>query len=394
MGNCLQEDRIRALQQLLDREGIDAAVITFSRDLFYYTGTAQPCVLVVVPDDYRLLIRRAHDFVYDEAFIDKAKIKPNGSSKDVIDTLQEMGVSKGKIGMELDVIPASMFFKLKKLYSAYDLVDISKYILSQRMFKDEAEIHAIKQACRIMDIGHQRVLETLRPGMTELELAAEIEYAQRKAGHEGILSMREMDFYISRGPLSSGKNLLKVSGFADTVTGIGLSAAIPAGPSTTKINEGDLVITDIPTCYHGYHCDQTRTYFLGKAPGAVKDLFSKLKAISDEAISYLKNGITCRELFGAVYSKAQELGVAEYFLGLSPRKARFIGHGIGLDANEPPILFRDSGFKLCTNFVLTIEIHLTHPDLGAVKLEDVVLVKNDRCELLTITPRELFEIDI
>jgi len=226
--------------------------------------------------------------------------------------------------------------------------------------------------------------------MTELQLAAEVEYAHRREGHEGVLSMRNFDFYISRGPLSSGDNLFKVSGFADTITGIGLSAAVPAGPSHTRINNGDLIIIDIPTCYKGYHSDQTRTYFLGNPSHEVKELFKKLREISDQAILFLKEGVTCRELFESTYNKAKSLRVAEYFLGLPPRKGNFVGHGIGLDANEPPIIFHNSDFKLLKNFVLTIELHLTHPKYGAVKLEDVILVKENGCQILTITPRELF----
>jgi len=182
------------------------------------------------------------------------------------------------------------------------------------------------------------------------------------------LSMRHPDVYISRGPLSSGKNLFKVSGFANTITGIGLSAAVPAGPSWSTIHTGDLVIIDIPTCSRGYHCDQTRTYFLGHPPGEVTDLFSRLKEIFNQAILTLKEGVTGRQLFEATHSRAKRLGVAQYFLGLPRRRANFVGHGIGLDANEPPTLFHNSDVRLLKNFVLTIELHLTHPEPGAVVL--------------------------
>ncbi|MEW6276776.1 MAG: Xaa-Pro peptidase family protein, partial [Bacillota bacterium] len=263
-------------------------------------------------------------------------------------------------------------------------------IMMQRMKKDQEEINLIRTACHIMNTGHQRVLEVLSEGMTELELAAEVECAHRKARHEGILSMRNFDFYISRGPLSSGENLFKVSGFSNTITGVGLSPAVPAGPSLRKIKNGDLVIVDIPTCYQGYHCDETRTYVLGKASAGVKDLFKALRDISDHVIVSLKDGIKCGEIFGKAYSCARRLGVEEYFLGLTPRKGNFIGHGIGLDANEPPVLFEKSGFDLRSNFVITIEIHLTHPEHGAVKLEDMVLIKENGCEILSVTERELF----
>lgn len=390
MDRLQKANRIKVLQKRLSDRQIDAAILTLSRDLFYYTGTAQPCLLLVTPDDYRLLVRRALDFVEKETFLKKEKIENKGSLDYALETLAGLGVRSGKLGLELDVIPAELYLKIESIFGNYELTDISTNILLQRMQKDEEEIAAIQEACRIMDAGHRRVLETLHPGMTELQLAAEMEYGQRRAGHEGTLSMRHFDFYISRGPLSSGVNLFKVSGFANTITGIGLSPAIPAGPSDTKINKGDLIIIDVPTCYKGYHSDQTRTYLLGNPSDEVKELFQKLRDISDHTIMFLKEGVTSREVFETAYDRAKRLDVAEYFLGLQPRKADFVGHGIGLDANEPPIIAHNSDLELLRNFVLTIELHLTHPKHGAVKLEDVVLVKENGSHMLSITPRELF----
>ncbi|MGQ9824619.1 MAG: M24 family metallopeptidase, partial [Desulfotomaculales bacterium] len=168
--------------------------------------------------------------------------------------------------------------------------------------------------------------------------------------------------------------------------------AVPAGPSLRKIKKGDLVVVDIPTCYRGYHCDETRTYVLGGAGAGVAELFYALLDISDNVIASLKDGVRCGEVFGKALSRARRLGVEEYFLGLAPRKGNFIGHGIGLDANEPPILFEKSDFVLKSNFVITVEIHLTRPEHGAVKLEDVVLVRENGSEILSETERELFSV--
>jgi len=382
--------RLKIFQKKLLELEIDAAVLILSRDIFYYTGTAQPCILVVTQNDYFLIVRRALNFVLNETWIDTSKIFNNGSFNEVKLKLKEFGINKGKLGLEMDVIPAELFLKIMSIFANFKAVSISEEIMMQRMKKDQEEIDLIRTASNIMNAGHQRVLEVLSEGMTELELAAEIECAHRKAGHEGILSMRNFDFYISRGPLSSGENLFKVSGFANTITGVGLSPAVPAGPSLRKIKSGDIIIVDIPTCYQGYHCDETRTYVLGKASAEVTDLFKALRDISDNVIASLKDGIKCSEIFDKAYSCACQLGVEEYFLGLVPRKGDFIGHGIGLDANEPPILFKKSNFDLRSNFVITIEIHLTHPEHGAVKLEDMILIKENGCEILSVTEREMF----
>ncbi|MHB8131783.1 MAG: M24 family metallopeptidase [Mobilitalea sp.] len=382
--------RLKKFQKRLLELEIKAAVLILSRDIFYYTGTAQPCILVVTQNDYFLIVRRALDFVLNETWIDTSKILKNGSFKEVLLKLKESGINKGQLGLELDVIPAELFLKIMSIFSDFKPVSISEEIMMQRMKKDQEEIDLIRIACNIMKAGQQRVLEVLSEGMTELELAAEVEYAHRKAGHEGILSMRNFDFYISRGPLSSGENLFKVSGFSNTITGIGLSPAVPAGPSLRKIKSGDIIVVDIPACYQGYHCDETRTYILGKACAEVTDLYKALRDISDNVIAYLRDGIKCSEIFGVAYSCARRLGVEDYFLGLAPRKGNFIGHGIGLDANEPPILFEKSDFVLRSNFTITIEIHLTHPEHGAVKLEDMVLIKENGCEILSVTEREMF----
>lgn len=368
-------NRLKYFQKRLLELEIDTAVLVLSRDIFYYTGTAQPCILVVTPNDYFMIVRRALDFVLRETWIDTGKLLERGSFKEILLKLKELGIYKGKLGLELDAITAELFLKITKIFSDFKPVNITEEIMAQRMQKDQEEIELIKTACNIMKAGHQRVLEALSEGMTELELAAEVEYVHRKAGHEGTLSMRNYDFYISNGPLSSGENLLKVSGFSNTVTGVGLSPAVPAGPSLKKIINGDSIIIDIPTCYRGYHCDETRTYVLGKASKEVSDLFKYLKEISDNVIVSLRDGIKCSEIFGIASSCARRLGVEDYFLGLVPRKGNFIGHGIGLDANEPPILFEKSDFILKSNIVAAIEIHLTHPKHGAVKLEDMVLIK-------------------
>ncbi|KJS13640.1 MAG: hypothetical protein VR67_03290 [Peptococcaceae bacterium BRH_c8a] len=384
--------RLKKFQIRLRELGIDSAILIHSRDVFYYCGTAQPSILLVTPNDYYLIVRRALDFVLSEIWIDPNKVIASGSFNEALAKLQELGVKKGKLGLETDIIPAELFFKINQIFADYTPVGISEEILIQRMTKDEEEIELIKTASNIMKAGHLRIFDVLSEGITELELAAEIECAHRKGGHEGVLSMRNFDFYISRGPLSSGENLFRVSGFSNTITGIGLSPAIPAGPSLRKIRKGDTVIVDIPTCYQGYHCDETRTYVLGEPAAEVRSLFNSLREISDNVLLSLKEGVKCSDLFNIAYTSACHLGVSDYFLGLSPKKGNFIGHGIGLDANEPPILFAKSNFELRKNFVITIEIHLTHPKHGAVKLEDMVLIKENGHEVLSVTERELFVI--
>ena len=120
--------------------------------------------------------------------------------------------------------------------------DISPHVLRQRMIKVESEVESIRKACSAIHSGHLAAVSALRPGISELELAAAVENAQRIAGHEGCFFLRSSDFVMSRGPVPSGPNLRHTSGTLFTLAGTGLSSAVPTGPSLRIIEPPDLVL--------------------------------------------------------------------------------------------------------------------------------------------------------
>ena len=384
--------RIAELQQTLIREGIDAAWLTYSRDIFYYTGTAQPSVLVITPEDYSLFVRYGIDYALQESFLDKARIIEERRT-DILKTFLDERLSCKRIGTQLDVLPVTHYMGLQKALSSYEIVNISPSILEQRKKKDSQEIACIREACRAVHAGYEAVLANLKPGISELELAAAIEYAHRRAGHEGTLFFRLHDFFMSNGPLASGENLLQQSGALLSLTGRGMSAAVPAGPSLRTIRKGDLLIVDIPAQIGGYHADQTRTYALGKASDEARRMFQALLEISNHLVHFIRPGIKASEVYHAALKKAARLGFSDNFLSLgNGRKSHLVGHGVGLECNEPPLLSAADESVIGSGFVLTIELHLLHPSTGAVKLEDMVLVHPNGCEILTTAPRALMEI--
>ena len=261
-----QVDKTLRLQQFQNRLaslGLDCALLVNARDIFYYCGTAQPAILIITPDDYRLMVRKGLEFALAETWLDKGRMVAGGIGN-ARDHLAAMGVRGGKLGLETDVMSADLFLRLQRMLPEFLPVSVTGEILAQRMLKDQEELGLIRNACAIMQIGHDRVFEVLRPGMTELELAAEIEYAHRRAGHEGAICIRISDYLMVNGPLASGENLYRTTGWANTITGVGLSTAITAGPSLRSIQPGDIVMADIPVYHNGYHCDESRTYVLGK----------------------------------------------------------------------------------------------------------------------------------
>jgi Xaa-Pro aminopeptidase len=384
--------RIETLQKTIEAQDVSGALLFYSRDVFYYTGTAQPSYFFVWPQGYCLFVRAGSDFVVREAQIEKKYIKEERYLENIFKEIFSTIKSGKKIGIELDVLPANRFLEFSRVFEGFEIVDISPIILNQRKRKDAAEIKTIRKACDTINRGHERVLAELREGMTELELAAAVEDAHRLARHEGIFFIRQPDFFMSRGPLASGPNLYQISGVVYSITGVGLSASVPLGPSRRKIRRGDLIVVDIPVLVEGYHADQTRTYVLGKAKDGAKNLFQSLKEIANHLIDHITPGMRCSEIYKMAVRKAEELQVDKPFLNFgNGRKSKIIGHGVGLEINEPPILSDYDHSIISQDVVLALDIHMMDEKFGVVKLEDMILI-GEKNKLLTKTPRELFEI--
>ena len=297
-----RQNRIRELQRTMADEGLGCVLLFYSRDIYYYTGTAQPSYLLVLPDKYFLFVRSGYDFAVKEVFISIENIQEERKVETIFAEICS-GLKNKKIGIEMDVLPAKTYFEFAKIFAGWTFSDVSPTILEQRKAKSSHEIEQIRKACLAIDAGHRAVLSTLREGITELALAAAVENAHRLAGHEGLYFMRLPDFFMSRGPVGSGPNLKRFSGVVYSVTGAGLSPAVPAGPSIRRIEYGDMVVVDIPTLVNGYHADQTRTYVLGRCPSRLRDKFSRLQEIHESVIEAIRPGMSGDDIFRIAVEK-------------------------------------------------------------------------------------------
>jgi Xaa-Pro aminopeptidase len=389
-----QEERISTLQRRIRERGLAGALLFYPRDILYYTGAARPSCLAILPDDYSLFITSDSDYASKEVFINKQKMREEQGLETVYrESFSKLSKGNMQIGTEMDILTVEQLSRFRKAFPGFEFSDVSPLVLEQRQKKEPIEIEMIRKACEVIHRGHEAVLSNLHIGVTELEIAAAVEKAHRLAGHEGMLFMRQPDFFMSTGPVASGPNLLRISGVLDGITGVGLSPSVPSGPSQRAIEEGDSLIVDIPTMVSGYHADQTRTYFVGKANKEIKSLFEDLKAIADKLISQIKPGMKCSEIYHIAYESARQLGRLRQFQRLDrDRTARFIGHGIGLELNEPPILSEYDHSEISEDYVIAIEMHMMDEKLGVVKLEDMILIRETGNMILTQTPRVLFEL--
>jgi Xaa-Pro aminopeptidase len=386
-GNKMGAERIAVLQRELGKRDA-CAILSYSRNILYYTSTAQPAYLLVSPDEFHLFIKSGLEFALGEVSIGREKM----SEERQLGKIRKLypGIEKFKsVGIELDILTAEQYISFKELFPQNDIFNVSPLVLEQRKTKDDTEIEKLRKACRAIHNGHEAVLAGLKEGMTELDLAALVENAHRQAGHEGIFFIRQPDFFMSRGPISSGANLFRNSGVVYTITGIGLSPAVPAGPSRKKIMRGEPVMIDIPVLVDGYHADQTRTYFIGEAGGKFESMYRDLKDIADHIIENMRQGIKGREIYRMALDRAKELGRENHFQSFGDKRSRLVGHGIGLELNEPPVPSEYDDSPVNENYVICLDLHMMDRDTGVVKLEDMIWVKQDRNEILTISPREI-----
>ena len=369
--------RIDAFAAALSDAGMAAALIMNPPDVYYLSGTGQPANLLVIPGSEPILFsRRYHELARAGTHVER--VLEGASFRAVAEQAPD-----GLIGMELDKLPAALVERAPFA----EIVDCAPLLLAQRAVKDAEEIERMRESVQLFDAVHAAMCEFIRPGIAEHELAGEVERALRRAGHDGVVFQRRWDAKLAmEGAIASGENLATISRGPITVTGVGLSEAFPMGASRRELRHGDLVNIDLGLNRAGYHGDMARTYAVGELPDGVAELAGKCRALQDVALAAIRPGVPAHTVYDAAREAALRLGVEDVFQGGGP----YIGHSIGLELDEPPVLGPGIETPIEAGMVLAVEPKLISPAFGAVNIEDDVVVTADGCEVLGDLPRSLF----
>lgn len=387
--------RLEKLQEAMRSEGWQAALVMQPRDLYYYSGTAQPANLWV-PDegDPILFTRRVHELTREATWIEHTVSA--SSFGQMRDALADLGLALppgAVLGVEQDVLPYRLVESLKKKLEGVELGNLSPVILRQRLVKDDGEIARIRGAVELWERGHEAIMETLAVGVAEYEVAAAMEYAAREGGGDGTVWPRRWDSYLPTGGIvASGPNTWVVSGEAMTVTGVGLNQGLPWGPSSRRLEAGDLVVVDFCISREGYHCDMTRTYCVGKPTREQQDLWDRLLELHLRVVDRIRPGVTGEELYLLAKGAADKMGFGDNFMGVGSERGAYIGHSIGLEIDEWPVLGAGARDPLPPGAVITIEPKFMVPGRGGVMVEDDILVTPGGHEVLGTLERKLFHV--
>lgn len=384
-------NRIVSFQALLEESGVDAAVIRQNADLFYFTGTVQDSHLVVpAAGNPVLLVRRSIERAEAESPIRPIiAFRSMGELRDMVYRACG-GKDIQRIGFELDVLPTNAFFVYdEKVFPKQRIVDISPQVRRTRMIKSAWEIEMMRKAGAICGLVAESVPGLLRPGITELELSAELEAIARKAGNAGLIRIRSFNLEMGFGHILSGPHAA-VPSYTDSPTGgPGLSPAFGQGAGARAIRPGEIVSVDVMVSRGGYLNDQTRNFCIGPPPARLARAYEFVRSVHVRFRREAGPGRVCGQLYEAVLRWAEESGWAKWFMGHAEPKITFVGHGVGIEVDEPPFLARGQKLALREGMTFALEPKVIIPGEGIAGLENTYAVSPDGVESLNTASEEL-----
>lgn len=341
---------------LLAKVGLGALVISRPSNITYFTGFKGGLRLIVLGGSEPVLLVGGVDLTAAEEHFSGSKVVVRhvklGERLDNV-TISILGELKPS-SVGFDELPVKSYLRLSEELSNVELREVSDEIWALRKVKDERELKAIRKACLIASKGMEAAYELLQPGITELELAGEIERALRKAGSEA----HPFEVIVASGP----------------------NSALPhARPSGRELKEGDLVVVDLGATYGGYVSDMTRTFVVGQASRGQEELYRLVLKAQQEAMEAIRAGVEAQAVDGVARSIIDGAGYGPYFI-------HSLGHGLGLEVHEPPRIGPGASEQLLAGSTITVEPGIYIPGRYGIRIEDTVLVLEDGYEVFTKFP--------
>jgi len=384
--------RIGKLQKSLQEQNLDGALFFQSEDIFYFTGTGVNSVLVVPSNQEPILLVRIN---VEKGRMDSliSDVRPSNGLTTLVDVVnQVLGEKKLALGISFDVINLSFYHQLQRQFSNAVFCDIQPIVWCLRLIKSDWEIAQIKAAAEISYKGIEGAIGILKEGISEIKFQKSIEQIKVFYGDEGNMIQRGSNNRLPFGVVAFGKNTSIISGNWMTMTSMGRSPSRPYGAGNDQLEKGDLVVIDHGTVYQGYHSDEARTFIYGKADKRHKYLHSVVNELLEMAISEIRPGVSISEVYLQVEKLADRYGIKDQFMGLEQYGFRYIGHGIGLEIDEPPLVSAFNKKVLEPGMVLAIEPKLIFKNEFGITQEDTIVVTESGCEVITSFPHDRFEV--
>lgn len=349
--------RVEKLRAEMKKNAIDGFLVTSPYNLRYLTNFTGSTGLAVITMDKAFFVT---DFRYTEQAASQAQgfeiVKNTGPIFDEVAKICDQE-QLNNLAFEEAHVSFAEYSVLEEVIEETNLEPIAGVIEGLREVKDEEEIALIQQACHIADQGFDHVLKMIRPGMTEIEVANQLDFFMRSLGATSVSF--------------------------DTIVASGLRSAMPHGVASEKvIEQGDLITLDFGCYYQGYVSDMTRTFAIGDPGEKLKEIYNVVLEAQLKVIDAAKPGLTGIQLDAVARDHITAAGYGEAF-------GHSTGHGIGLEIHEGPNVSFRAEKQFVPNNVITDEPGIYLPGIGGVRIEDDLLITADGNKVLTHSPKEL-----
>ena len=349
-------NRLEKLQARLKEANLPGLIVTNLKNVYYLTGfTGSAGVLLVTPDKAFFITDSRYTLQSKEQVKEcDIRIHTQGVNAELKNLVDSVGLKD--LAVEQSSMKVDQYLALQELLNM-PLKTSDHLIEELRLIKDEEEIATMREACRITDLSFDHILKFIKPGVTEIQVANELDRFLKEHGASG------MSF--------------------DTIIASGHRSALPHGVATDKVIEkGDIVTLDYGCYYKRYASDMTRTIAVGQPDPKLADVYQVVLDAHLAVIDKTKAGMTGKEIDSIARQYIDEKGYCQYFINST-------GHGLGLDVHESPAISSRSNDRVSEMMVITDEPGIYIPELGGVRIEDDLIVRTDGVESLNQSPKEL-----
>lgn len=355
--NVLHTGKVR---ELLSVEKLDALLFFGLPSIRYLCGfTGTDGILLLTTDEAVFMSDSRYRKQAEEQVTADRIICYSNRHSAIVDALKERKLKR--VGFDADKLTVASFDELRMFSGdAVDWCPLVQQLRKLRACKNEAELKGLRSAAELNRIAFEQTLPSIRPGISEREIALELEFALKKLGGE----CNAFDFIVASGP----------------------RGAMPHGVASDKLLcSGELVTIDFGTRVDGYFSDETVTLALGVVDGKLRQIFDIVLKAHDLALAEVRPGIAMRDLDAVARDYIDSQGYGEYF-------GHGLGHGVGLEIHEFPALSPRAEGSLEEGMVVTVEPGIYIPGTGGVRIEDTVVVTADGYEVLTSIPKQYYQV--
>lgn len=379
-----QQLRLERVRELMRQAGLDAMLIDDFANLYYLTGR--------VYSGYAYIGNRDGDQMY---FVKRME-NLRGDGVVNIRKPEQMAESilldtPAVLGLELDLMSFNMAGRLGKIFPGAQIADCTGMMRTARAVKTEAELHLLRRSGILHEGVYRRIPRLYREGMTDIEFEIEIEKALRLDGNLGQFRISGDTMETHMGSLITGDNADVPSPYDFAMGGAGLDPSIPTGACGELIKPHCSVMVDLCGNFTGYMTDMSRTFAFGPLEKLAMDAHQCSIDIIDRLVTLGKPGVAAADLYNVAMEMATERQLHTYFMG-HRQHAGFIGHGVGIEVNELPVIAPRSRDILQRHNVIALEPKFVIPHVGAVGIESTFIVHDDGLECITNAPVEILSL--